>query len=134
MGNWLDMISRLNAATDTVNVHKAVDVGSVDGHYEFDPSTPTPSASTPTGGLRDDLNLLNIDTGTAVGGIFHTATSGIPPTAAMTLGPMRKQRYGASARYDNIESRVQAMKDEFYAYRKRQAMKRAGVVELESMC
>lgn len=134
MGNWLDMISRLNAATDTVNVHKAVDVGSVDGHYEFDPSTPTPSASTPTGGPRDDLNLLNIDTGTAVGGIFHTATSGIPPTAAMTLGPMRKQRYGASARYDNIESRVQAMKDEFYAYRKRQAMKRAGVVELESMC
>lgn len=134
MGNWLDMISRLNAATDTVNVHKAVDVGSVDGHYEFDPSTPTPSASTPTGGPRDDLNLLNIDTGSTVGGIFHTATSGMPPTAAMTLGPMRKQRYGANARYDNIESRVQAMKEEFYAYRKRQAMKRAGVVELESMC
>ncbi|XP_055837271.1 protein turtle isoform X3 [Episyrphus balteatus] len=135
MGNWLDMISRLNAATDTVNVHKAVDVGSVDGHYEFDPSTPTPSASTPTGGPRDDLNLLNIDTGSTVGGIFHTATSGMPPTAAMTLGPpMRKQRYGASTRYDNIETRVQAMKEEFYAYRKRQAMKRAGVVELESMC
>lgn len=134
MGNWLDMISRLNAATDTVNVHKAVDVGSVDGHYEFDPSTPTPSASTPTGGPRDDLNLLNIDTGSTSGGIFHTATSGMPPTASMTLGPMRKQRYGGSTRYDNIESRVQAMKEEFYAYRKRQAMKRAGVVELESMC
>ncbi|XP_037958825.1 protein turtle [Teleopsis dalmanni] len=140
MAHWLDMISRLNAATDNVNLPKSVDVGSVDGHYEFDPSTPTPSASTPTGGLlRDDLNL-HIDTtghhtvGLMNGGsIFHTSASGMPAlTCAATYGgSVRKTRI---SRYDNIEARLQAMKEEFYAYRKRQAMKHAGVGELESVC
>ncbi|KAL5281052.1 IGSF9B family protein [Megaselia abdita] len=126
MGNWLDMISRLNAATE----HQAqkgaaanVDVGSVDGHYEFDPATPTPSASTPTGVTRDEF----LDPS-------HFSTLGIGANGMSSgyFGPSRKPRI---SRYDNIDARVQAMKEEFYAYRKRQAMKRAGVNrELESMC
>lgn len=114
MGHWLELITRLNAASENANLHinKAVDVGSVDGHYEFDPSTPTPTASTPTG-PRDDVAAA------AAMGTFHQVTS----------LPQRKR----VSRYENIESRVQAMKEEFYAYRKRQAMKRAGV-ELESAC
>ncbi|XP_059221864.1 protein turtle isoform X2 [Stomoxys calcitrans] len=162
MEHWLDMITRLNAATDNVNLPKSVDVGSVDGHYEFDPSTPTPSASTPTGGLlREDYNL-HIDTS----GHLHHLHNGqhYQPHAAThhTLGPlssssslfnsqpggtfglsgssmtiggggaMRKSRL--QGRYDNIEARLQSMKEEFYEYRKRQAMQRAGVAELESVC
>lgn len=141
MNHWLDMISRLNAATENVNLHKAVDVGSVDGHYEFDPSTPTPSASTPTGGPRDDLNLNFDHTGSFHGtsGASSSAAAAAASGAIGTIGSsnlmstgigLRKQR---ASRYDNIEARVQAMKEEFYAYRKRQAMKRAGV-ELESAC
>ncbi|KAM7353772.1 immunoglobulin superfamily member turtle isoform 2-T3 [Cochliomyia hominivorax] len=186
MEHWLDMITRLNAATDNVNLPKSVDVGSVDGHYEFDPSTPTPSASTPTGGLlREDLNL-HIDTTTghhlhhhhhhlaqqhnhlhhhsgqhyhhnhshnhphqhlhgqhntlgplsSSSSLFHTQASGTFPniSGSATFGgtPMRKSRL--PGRYDNIEARLQAMKEEFYEYRKRQAMQRAGVAELESVC
>lgn len=188
MEHWLDMITRLNAATDNVNLPKSVDVGSVDGHYEFDPSTPTPSASTPTGGLlREDLNL-HIDTTTghhlhhhpthhsnqhhhlhhhngqhyhhnhahnhthhqpqgqhhtlgplssSSSSVFHktpTSASFPPISGSATFGgtPLRKSR--VPGRYDNIEARLQAMKEEFYEYRKRQAMQRAGVAELESVC
>lgn len=53
---WLDLIARLraNQQSEQQSKHrnkwsKELDVGSVDGHYEFDPSTPTPSMSTPTG-------------------------------------------------------------------------------------
>lgn len=56
MEHWRELINRLNAA-DNVYAPKAVDVGSVDGHYEFDPATPTPTASTPTG-PRDDPMLV----------------------------------------------------------------------------
>lgn len=116
MGHWLELITRLNAASETVNVPKAVDVGSVDGHYEFDPATatPTPTASTPTG-VRDDH---------FVGDLKYT-----PPYSQQTL-PLQRKRL---SKYDNIEARVQAMKEEFYAYRKRQAMRRSGG-ELESAC
>ncbi|CAD7079244.1 unnamed protein product [Hermetia illucens] len=119
MEHWLEMISRLNNTTETPNPQKGLDVGSVDCHYEFDPSTPTPSASTPTGAPRDDLHVDPQPTTSQ----FHT----IGPT---TGTGSRKSR---PSRYDNIEARVQAMKEEFYAYRKRQAMRRAGV-ELESAC
>ncbi|XP_023158729.1 protein turtle isoform X1 [Ceratitis capitata] len=133
MEHWLGMISDLNADTDNVNLPKSVDVGSVDGHYEFDPATPTPSISTPTGGLlREDLNL-HVDTtghhtlGPLGSGSYHHHTSG----AATYGGPMRKTRF---SRYDNVEARLQAMREEFYEYRKRQAMQQAGVAELESVC
>ncbi|XP_034471838.1 LOW QUALITY PROTEIN: protein turtle [Drosophila innubila] len=151
MAHWLEMISRLNAATDS-NLPKSscpVDVGSVDGHYEFDPATPTPSASTPTGVglLRDDLNL-HIDT-------HHYPHSHSHPHPHPhhhhqhhhhhhhTLGPLSGSLLHASSaarklrsqpRYDNVEARLQAMREEFYAYRKRQAMQRAGGPEIESVC
>ncbi|XP_065356823.1 protein turtle isoform X2 [Calliphora vicina] len=186
MEHWLDMITRLNAATDNVNLPKSVDVGSVDGHYEFDPSTPTPSASTPTGGLlREDLNLHIDTTGhhlhhhhhhlaqqhnhlhqhnshngqhyhhnhshnhhhqhgqhhtlgplSSSSSLFHTQTSGTFPTisGSATLGGAAMRKSRVPGRYDNIEARLQSMKEEFYEYRKRQAMQRAGVSELESVC
>lgn len=39
MSHWFELMQRLNLAS--ASEFKAVDVGSVDGHYEFDPSTPT---------------------------------------------------------------------------------------------
>lgn len=112
VGQWLELASRLTPhssphSSDVAVLlplplplpsqqHKAVDVGSVDGHYEFDPATPTPTPSTPTGG-RDEGK----------------------PTALR--------------RYDNIEARVQAMKEEFHEFRKRQAKRRRSH-ELESAC
>lgn len=101
VGHWLEFTSRLHDSSphssELVPHHKAVDVGSVDGHYEFDPATPTPTPSTPTGG-RDDPKTL--------------------------------PRF---SRYDNIEARVQAMKEEFNEFRKRQAKRRRSH-ELESAC
>ncbi|XP_016987972.1 protein turtle isoform X2 [Drosophila rhopaloa] len=128
MAHWLEMISRLNAATDS-NLPKScpVDVGSVDGHYEFDPATPTPSASSM---LREDLNL-HIDTHP-----YHHHTLG--PLSGSLLhshapygGGSRKPRSLPVhlPRYDNVEVRLQAMREEFYAYRKRQAMH-----QMESVC
>lgn len=76
----------------------AFDVGSVDGHYEFDrltPITTTPIPSTPTNNyVRDDLD---------------TSLSSV-------LNNSRKW-----CRYDDIDARVQAMKEEFHEFRKRQA-------------
>jgi immunoglobulin superfamily member 9B len=119
VGHWLDLIARLNSASDKGGtVKKAIDVGSVDGAYEFDPATPTPSASTPTGVyLRDDIDSSFVS---------HSGGGG---SGVGVSGVQRKR----VSRYDNIDARVQAMKDEFYAFRKRQAMKRAGI-ELESAC
>ncbi|BFF96207.1 protein turtle [Drosophila madeirensis] len=157
MAHWLEMISRLNAATDSnLPAPKApcpVDVGSVDGHYEFDPATPTPSASTPTGMggmLREDLNHLHIDTslhhhhlhhhhhtlGPLSGSLLHAHA---PTGYSGGTGSSRKLRtlplpHQLPARYDNVEVRLQAMREEFYAYRKRQAMQQAGVPEMESVC
>ncbi|KAL9931032.1 immunoglobulin superfamily member turtle isoform 3-T21 [Glossina fuscipes fuscipes] len=177
MEHWLDMITRLNNATDNIQLPKSIDVGSVDGHYEFDPSTPTPSISTPTGGLlREDLNL-HIDTNGhlnhhhshlqalhnnhdhhqsqhyhhnhhhhhhhhTLGPISNNTTSsfhGSHPmnmtfssSATLNNASMRKTRL--STRYDNVETRLQAMKEEFYEYRKRQAMQRAAASELETIC
>ncbi|CRK96838.1 CLUMA_CG009918, isoform A [Clunio marinus] len=122
MSQWFELMQRLNLAS--TSEFKAVDVGSVDGHYEFDPSTPTPTASTPTG--RDDF-------------IQHQQQQQLQLQHAHDLfGTLRTKRFPyhhQQPRYDQstIDARVQAMKEEFYAYRKRQAIKRAGTV-LESAC
>ncbi|XP_044255880.1 protein turtle isoform X1 [Tribolium madens] len=102
VGHWMELASSSPSTSD--QLHKAVDVGSVDGHYEFDPSTPTPTPSTPTGSRDVDL-----ETGTRKG-----------------YGTLR-------SRYDNIDARVQAMKEEFNEFRKRQAKRRRSH-ELESAC
>lgn len=92
---WLDLIAKLKGnQTDQGKQrgkwNKDLDVGSVDGHYEFDPCTPTPSISTPTG-------LEFTDNGLA----------------------QRKKL----PRFDSIDARVQAMKEEFYLWRQKQAAK-----------
>lgn len=103
VGHWLELAS--SSPSTSEQIHKAVDVGSVDGHYEFDPSTPTPTPSTPTGSRDVDLET----------------------------GPPRKSYGTLRSRYDNIDARVQAMKAEFNEFRKRQAKRRRSH-ELESAC
>lgn len=105
---WLDLIARLRAnqtesGKQRAKWNKELDVGSVDGHYEFDPSTPTPSVSTPTG-------LEFIENGLS----------------------QRKK----IPRYDNIDTRIQAMKEEFFVWRKKHAAKHELQIEanLESIC
>ncbi|XP_030380444.1 LOW QUALITY PROTEIN: protein turtle [Scaptodrosophila lebanonensis] len=149
MAHWLEVISRLNAATDS-SLSKSIDVGSVDGHYEFDPATPTPSVTTPTAGLfRDDLNT-RIDTqhyshshhnppssmyqhphsfGFLGGSLLQATPSGLANYSVLGTRKLR-----SLPRYDNVEIRLQAMREEFYAFRKRQAMQRSGLPEMESVC
>lgn len=119
MGQWLELIKLNAAAPDQVNSPtKAVDVGSVDGHYEFDPATPTPTASTPTG-PRDEHQFV-VDHQLPSTSLMHT----------QSLLPFQRKR---ASKNDNIEARVQAMKEEFNAYRKRQATRQIAA-ELESAC
>lgn len=130
MNHWLELINRLNAASDPVHIHKAVDVGSVDGHYEFDQVTLTPTASTPTGQRDDQLTNISVEPH-----FFNSLSSMhmLPHIVSQTTPISRKSRL--SSKYDNIEARVQAMKEEFYEFRKRQATRQAGIVgELESAC
>lgn len=137
MDHWLELIQHMSgnryllSDTPIASDSKAVDVGSVDLHYEFD-QTPTPSASTPTRGTQDDILIMSRDL---------TAT---PFTSALlqthSLQPYQRKRI---SKYDNIEARVQAMKEEFHEYRKRQAMQsqrnssttaNSTSIELESAC
>ncbi|CAH0560776.1 unnamed protein product [Brassicogethes aeneus] len=103
VGHWLELASSSPSASD--HLHKSVDVGSVDGHYEFDPSTPTPTPSTPLGSR--DLDMVDSSVG--------------------------RKTYTLRSRYDNIDARVQAMKEEFNEFRKRQASRKR-MQELESAC
>lgn len=118
MDHWLDLLkmsdsnylmaNNNNAGSDA----KAVDVCSVDGPYEFDPATPTPTASTPTGLTRDE-----IFSGTPRDlGLSHSQFTLLQ---TQSLQPYQRKRV---SKYENMEARVQAMKEEFHAYRNRQAM------------
>ncbi|XP_066598147.1 protein turtle isoform X2 [Prorops nasuta] len=99
----------------------AIDAGSVDGHYEFDPvsCTPTPtSASTPTREERPPT----------VHQIHHAIH--LPHLHQVhTVHQQQSPRYSR----DNIEARVQAMKAEFHQFRQRQARRKQSV-HLESAC
>lgn len=137
MEHWVDLIRQMSgdsylASENHTSEAKAVDVGSVDGHYEFDPATPTPTASTPTGATRDDLLLSTRD--------LVLPQSQFTLLQTQSLQPYQRKRV---SKYENMEARVQAMKEEFYAYRKRQAMQmqqhsttanKNNSVELESAC
>lgn len=116
MDHWLDLMQRVSDMPA-----KAVDVGSVDGAYEFDPATPTPTASTPTG---PPMLMTSTDLG------YDAGMSLVSPSTSFGHGHHFRKR---ATRYDNIEARVQAMKEEFYAYKKRQAMNRIAA-PLESAC
>ncbi|KFB39724.1 AGAP007928-PA-like protein [Anopheles sinensis] len=132
MSHWLELITRLNIASEKANINNTADVGSVDGHYEFDPSTPTPTASTPTGMMRDDFHHLMTLPSTS-SDLLWSATGLAGVVSSLNGGRKRGQ-----SRYDNIDARVQAMKEEFYEYRKRQQLQAVSggpnVAELESAC
>ncbi|XP_058056642.1 protein turtle [Anopheles bellator] len=138
MSHWLELITRLNIASEKANINNAAaDVGSVDGHYEFDPSTPTPTASTPTGMMRDDFHHLMTLPSTS-SDLLWSATGLGTVSAAGGVSSLSGRKRGQS-RYDNIDARVQAMKEEFYEYRKRQQLQAVSsgpvsVAELESVC
>jgi hypothetical protein len=133
MSHWFELMQRLNLAS--VSEFKAVDVGSVDGHYEFDhydPSSPTPTGSTPTQQQlmqQQSPSDLLIGTLRAKRQQLQQLQQQVAEETTTTTGIQYQPRYDQHT----IDARVQAMKEEFYAYRKRQAIKRAGIV-LESAC
>lgn len=133
MDHWLDLMQRVSEMPGTSS--KAVDVGSVDGAYEFDPATPTPTASTPTGppmlmtALTGDLGYDNGGLGLASPSTSFGGGGGGGGSSSGGGHHFRKR----PMRYENIEARVQAMKEEFYEYKKRQAMNRTAA-PLESAC
>ncbi|XP_062549189.1 protein turtle isoform X2 [Armigeres subalbatus] len=134
MSHWLELITRLNIASEKANINNAGDVGSVDGHYEFDPSTPTPTASTPTGIMRDDFHHLMTLPSTSTDLLWNAAGLSLtgPGAGTITIGGRKR----GQSRYDNIDARVEAMKEEFYEWRKRQQQTDNDIRmnELESSC
>ncbi|KAH0951046.1 hypothetical protein HN011_010977, partial [Eciton burchellii] len=113
VGRWLELQDQ--AKVGHTHIQNAVDAGSVDGHYEFDPAscTPTPtSASTPTREERPPMHQIHTIHVPHVHQVHHQAP-----------------RYSR----DNIEARVQAMKAEFHQFRQRQARRKQSV-HLESAC
>lgn len=138
MSHWFELMQRLNLAS--ASEFKAVDVGSVDGHYEFDhydPSSPTPTGSTPT---QQQLIQQQSPSDLLIGTLRAKRLQLQQQQQQQLMSPggvvaTTSNNIQYQPRYDQatIDARVQAMKEEFYAYRKRQAIKRAGIV-LESAC
>ncbi|KAF3428376.1 hypothetical protein E2986_08599 [Frieseomelitta varia] len=107
VGRWLELQDQ--AKVEHTHIQNAVDAGSVDGHYEFDPvsCTPTPtSASTPTREERPPVHQIH--------------TIHVPHIHQVHTIHHQAPRYSR----DNIEARVQAMKAEFHQFRQRQARRR----------
>ncbi|XP_076374609.1 protein turtle isoform X3 [Megalopta genalis] len=117
VGRWLELQDQAKLVGHT-HIQNAVDAGSVDGHYEFDPvsCTPTPtSASTPTREERPPVHQIHA---------IH-----VPHIHQVHTVHHQPARYTR----DNIEARVQAMKAEFHQFRQRQARRRQSA-HLESAC
>lgn len=125
IGDWFDFAPTdarggQSSSSDLTKVD-----ASVDGHYEFDtvfsttPTPPIPGIVSTTYARREFPNETTV----------HYAPSFYPASAAVQKP---KQRI-SSTRYDNIEARVQAMKEEYYAFRRRQE-KRKKAEQLESAC
>ncbi|XP_026668708.1 protein turtle isoform X4 [Ceratina calcarata] len=116
VGRWLELQDQ--AKVGHTHIQNAVDAGSVDDHYEFDPvsCTPTPtSASTPTREERPPVHQIH--------------TIHVPHIHQVHTVHHQTARYSR----DNIEARVQAMKAEFHQFRQRQARRRQSA-HLESAC
>ncbi|KAK2581283.1 hypothetical protein KPH14_008071 [Odynerus spinipes] len=114
VGRWLELQDQAKVG----QLKNAVDAGSVDGHYEFDPAscTPTPtSASTPTREERPPVHQIHA---------IH-----VPHAHQVHTVHHQTSRYSK----DNIEARVQAMKAEFHQFRQRQARRKQST-HLESAC
>ena len=117
VGHWLEFTASLEDASPPhsepgrLRGVKPLDA-SIDDHYEFDTVfAATPSPSTP----RQRLGSGGISDSEIYSASFY------PPRAKRP------------SKYDNIEARVQAMKEEFHEFRKRQAKRRRSE-ELESAC
>jgi hypothetical protein len=145
VGRWLELQDQhhpaLKAALNAQNAANA-DAGSVDGHYEFDPAscTPTPtSASTPTREERPPVHQMHRQLPDIHQ--VHTTAQQCHQQQQQQQQQQRQQQQQqqqqqpASARYsrENIEARVQAMKAEFHQFRQRQAKRRRSA-HLESAC
>ncbi|XP_076226997.1 protein turtle isoform X6 [Nomia melanderi] len=118
VGRWLELQDQAKLTAGHTHIQNAVDAGSVDGHYEFDPvsCTPTPtSASTPTREERPPVHQIH--------------TIHVPHIHQVHTVHHQPPRYTR----DNIEARVQAMKAEFHQFRQRQARRRQSA-HLESAC
>ncbi|XP_029159268.1 protein turtle isoform X8 [Nylanderia fulva] len=116
VGRWLELQDQ--AKVGHTHIQNAVDAGSVDGHYEFDPvsCTPTPtSASTPTREERPPMHQIHA---------IH-----VPHIHQVHTVHHQAPRYSR----ENIEARVQAMKEEFHQFRQRQARRKQSA-HLESAC
>ncbi|XP_018406945.1 PREDICTED: protein turtle-like isoform X5 [Cyphomyrmex costatus] len=116
VGRWLELQNQTKVGH--THIQNAVDAGSVDGHYEFDPvsCTPTPtSASTPTREERPPMHQIH--------------TIHVPHIHQVHTVHQQAPRYSR----ENIEARVQAMKAEFHQFRQRQARRRQSE-HLESAC
>ncbi|XP_067210689.1 protein turtle isoform X2 [Linepithema humile] len=116
VGRWLELQDPTKVGH--THIQNAVDAGSVDGHYEFDPvsCTPTPtSASTPTREERPPIHQIH--------------TIHVPHIHQVHTVHHQAPRYSR----ENIEARVQAMKAEFHQFRQRQARRRQSA-HLESAC
>lgn len=105
--HWLDFTTPiLPSPSSHSSASKPI---SVDDQYEFDPIFPV--SPTPTADM------------------FATSLAARTPT---TPSPSRSRTPTQlkKAKYENVEARLQAMKEEFYAYKRRQAeMARMGYVE-----
>jgi hypothetical protein len=138
MSHWFELMQRLNLAS--ASEFKAVDVGSVDGHYEFDHYDPSsPTGSTPTQQtlmMQQQLQQQSpsdLLIGTLRAKRQHLQHQQHQHQQQLQLTTLNNNNYKPRHDQATIDARVQAMKEEFYAYRKRQAIKRAGIV-LESAC
>ncbi|XP_025421495.1 protein turtle isoform X1 [Sipha flava] len=102
--HWLDLTSPvLPSPSSHSSASKPL---SVDDQYEFDPVFPV--SPTPT-----DMMMMATRTPTT-------------PSPSRSRTPTQLKK----AKYENVEARLQAMKEEFYAYKRRQAeMARMGYVE-----
>lgn len=119
VGRWLELLEPTSKIVYT-HAQNAPDACSVDGHYEFDPAscTPTPtSASTPTREERPAAHHIHTIHNIPQIHYANTVTNHLP------------SRYTRN----NIEARVQAMKAEFHQFRQRQARRRQSA-QLESAC
>lgn len=110
-GDWYDFpadICERSPSSDLTRLD-----ASVDGHYEFDAvfsTTPTPPI--PISISFSGKNLAPVyDPSVHYSGTYY-------PFDATTANLQKSKRM--ATRYDNIEARVQAMKEEYYAFRRRQ--------------
>lgn len=118
--HWMDLTSPVLPSPSSHSSATSNKPLSVDDQYEFDPVFPV--SPTPT-----DHNVMM-----ANGYMMMMTTSGRTPT---TPSPSRSRTPTQlkKAKYENVEARLQAMKEEFYAYKRRQA-EMARMAYVESAC